>query len=55
MELAKGKCTTDQERRARQGILVTSRIFDLYEIYSHQLVFRHQLESGTLDYREMGE
>jgi anti-sigma regulatory factor (Ser/Thr protein kinase) len=42
LELSKGKLTTDPAKHTGEGIFFTSRIFDLFSIYSHDLAFSHQ-------------
>jgi anti-sigma regulatory factor (Ser/Thr protein kinase) len=44
LELHKGKLTTDPSNHSGQGIFFTSRMFDRFEIYSHQLKFSHDHE-----------
>lgn len=41
LELYKGKLTTDPENHSGQGIFFTSRMFDEFTIYSHDLIFNH--------------
>lgn len=42
LELAKGKFTTDPAHHSGEGIFFTSRIFDLFSIFSHRLLFYHR-------------
>jgi anti-sigma regulatory factor (Ser/Thr protein kinase) len=46
LELSKGKLTTDPRRHSGEGIFFTSRMFDTFHIFSHQVVFFHASESG---------
>lgn len=39
LELAKGKFTSDPENHSGEGIFFTSRVFDTFLIFSHQLSF----------------
>ncbi len=41
LELYKGKLTTDPENHSGQGIFFTSKMFDSFNILSHELVFNH--------------
>lgn len=41
LELYKGKLTTDSENHSGQGIFFTSRMFDMFNIYSGDLIFTH--------------
>jgi anti-sigma regulatory factor (Ser/Thr protein kinase)/biotin operon repressor len=41
LELSKGKLTTDPSRHSGEGIFFTSRVFDVYSIYSGNLFFNH--------------
>jgi hypothetical protein len=41
LELAKGKMTTDPERHTGEGIFFTSRMVDLFSIWSGSLFFTH--------------
>jgi anti-sigma regulatory factor (Ser/Thr protein kinase) len=41
LELYKGKLTTDPENHSGQGVFFTSRMFDQFAIFSHDLVFNH--------------
>lgn len=41
LELAKGKLTTDPQRHSGEGIFFTSRMFDVFRIFSGGLVFDH--------------
>lgn len=43
LELAKGKFTTDPDNHSGEGIFFTSRAFDSFGIFSHELVFAHQV------------
>lgn len=45
LELSKGKLTTDPERHTGEGVFFTSRMFDLFNIQSGGLYFRHS-ETG---------
>ena len=55
LELAKGKLTTDPENHTGEGIFFTSRLFDRFNILSHEVFFSHDsttqedwiLESGS--------
>src|SRR3990167_533021 len=40
-ELSKGKLTTDPKRHSGEGIFFTSRMFDLFEIWSEGVCFSH--------------
>lgn len=40
-ELAKGKLTTDPDRHSGEGVFFTSRVFDIFEMYSGMLFFSH--------------
>lgn len=42
LELHKGKFTTDPRRHSGEGVFFTSRMFDVFAIHSHELVFDHQ-------------
>ncbi|VAW48627.1 ATP-binding region, ATPase-like [hydrothermal vent metagenome] len=44
LELHKGKLTTDPENHSGQGVFFTSRMFDNFAIFSHDLVFNHNHE-----------
>ncbi len=46
LELSKGKLTTDPQRHSGEGIFFSSRMFDTFSIFSHQIVFLHASESG---------
>ena len=39
LELAKGKFTSDPENHSGEGIFFTSRVFDIFFIFSRQLIF----------------
>ncbi|MEP7041421.1 MAG: DUF4325 domain-containing protein [Dokdonella sp.] len=41
LELAKGKLTTDPRRHTGEGVFFTSRMFDVFQIVSGELVFDH--------------
>lgn len=41
LELSKGKLTTDPERHTGEGVFFTSRMFDMFAIFSGDLVFNH--------------
>lgn len=41
LELAKGKLTTDPQRHTGEGVFFTSRMVDLFSIWSGQLFFTH--------------
>jgi anti-sigma regulatory factor (Ser/Thr protein kinase) len=41
LELAKGKLTTAPEHHSGEGIFFTSRIMDVFEIASHNILFTH--------------
>ncbi len=45
LELYKGKLTTDPENHSGQGIFFTSKMFDVFCIFSSDLVFTHHHES----------
>lgn len=42
LELSKGKLTTDPKRHSGEGIFFTSRMFDVFQIISGELVFAHE-------------
>lgn len=42
LELAKGKLTTDKHRHSGEGIFFTSRMFDVFDIYSRGFAFLHE-------------
>lgn len=42
LELAKGKLTTDEQRHSGEGIFFTSRMFDIFTIFSRGFVFLHE-------------
>jgi len=46
LELSKGKLTTDPEKHSGEGIFFTSRMFDIFNIWSGELFFAH-LRSGN--------
>ena len=46
LELSKGKLTTDPQRHSGEGIFFTSRMFDVFSIISHQVMFFHASQSG---------
>ena len=49
LELAKGKFTSDPENHSGEGIFFTSRVFDMFFIFSHQLTFAgFGNEDGTM-------
>lgn len=49
LELAKGKFTSDPENHSGEGIFFTSRVFDVFFIFSHQLIFTgFGNEDGTM-------
>lgn len=59
LELAKGKLTTDPERHTGEGIFFTSRIFDIFSIYSGELFFEHKAPKDdwlieTKEYNKLG-
>lgn len=41
LELSKGKLTTDPKKHTGEGIFFTSRVFDTFEIWSHNQCFSH--------------
>lgn len=41
LELSKGKLTTDPDNHSGEGVFFTSRVFDIFEIYSKELRFSH--------------
>ena len=43
LELSKGKLTTDPENHSGEGVFFTSRAFDIFEIYSKELKFSHNV------------
>lgn len=45
LELSKGKLTTDPQNHTGQGIFFTSRVFDVFNIYSGDLIFTHNDKS----------
>ncbi|MCF6319144.1 MAG: DUF4325 domain-containing protein [Proteobacteria bacterium] len=49
LELYKGKLTTDPDNHSGQGIFFTSKMFDVFAIFSQGLQFHHQYEE-ELDY-----
>ncbi|MCE5233236.1 MAG: DUF4325 domain-containing protein [Xanthomonadaceae bacterium] len=42
LELHKGKFTTDPRHHSGEGVFFTSRMFDVFAIHSHELVFDHR-------------
>lgn len=46
LELSKGKLTTDPRRHSGEGIFFTSRMFDQFQIASHDLIFDHDEAKG---------
>lgn len=46
-ELSKGKLTTDPTKHTGEGIFFSSRMFDLYYIWSGGLVFSHAINSDS--------
>lgn len=46
LELSKGKLTTDPRRHSGEGVFFTSRMFDRFQIVSHDLVFDHDAAEG---------
>jgi anti-sigma regulatory factor (Ser/Thr protein kinase) len=46
LELSKGKLTTDRTRHTGEGIFFTSRMFDLFSIYSGGLAYVRQRKSN---------
>lgn len=46
LELSKGKLTTDPRRHSGEGVFFTSRMFDRFQIASHDLVFDHDAAQG---------
>jgi hypothetical protein len=46
LELAKGKLTTAPDRHTGEGIFFTSRLMDVFEIWSGDLRFSHQVRSA---------
>src|SRR5207249_3897963 len=42
LELAKGKLTTDPNHHSGEGIFFTSRMFDLFDIVSKEVVYSHE-------------
>jgi anti-sigma regulatory factor (Ser/Thr protein kinase) len=42
LELSKGKLTTDPKKHTGEGIFFTSRLFDNFEIHSHDVLLSHQ-------------
>ena len=46
LELAKGKLTTDPARHSGEGIFFTSRMVDLFSIWSGELYFTHSRRAG---------
>jgi|SRR5665648_94368 len=42
LELAKGKLTTDEQRHSGEGIFFTSRMFDVFAIFSRGFEFLHE-------------
>lgn len=49
LELSKGKLTTDPDNHSGEGVFFTSRVFDVFEIYSKKLHFSHH-DSLDFDY-----
>ena len=41
LELSKGKLTTNREQHSGEGIFFTSRMFDIFVIESHNILFSH--------------
>lgn len=46
LELSKGKLTTDPRKHSGEGIFFTSRMFDQFQIASHDLIFDHDEAKG---------
>ncbi|MEO7259027.1 MAG: DUF4325 domain-containing protein [Luteimonas sp.] len=46
LELSKGKLTTDPRRHSGEGVFFASRMFDRFQIASHDLVFDHGAMEG---------
>ena len=46
LELSKGKLTTDPRRHSGEGVFFTSRMFDRFQIASHDLIFDHDAAQG---------
>lgn len=46
LELSKGKLTTDPETHTGEGIFFTSRMFDVFSVFSDFIYFVHRMESG---------
>ena len=46
LELSKGKLTTDPRRHSGEGVFFTSRMFDRFQIASHDLIFDHDAAEG---------
>lgn len=55
VELAKGKLTTDPKRHSGEGVFFTSKIFDLYLIYSGKVTFSHEFDKSYDAINEAGE
>ncbi len=53
LELSKGKLSTDPEHHTGEGIFFTSRMFDKFNILSHNLCFTH--DAKGFDYLLEGE
>ena len=47
LELSKGKLTTDPERHTGEGIFFTSRMFDLFDIFSGGVFFSHKFGDSS--------
>lgn len=43
-ELTKGKLTTDPSKHSGEGIFFSSRAFDLFDIYSYDIYFSHEID-----------
>ena len=48
LELAKGKFTSDPENHSGEGIFFTSRVFDMFYIFSHRLTFSSTVNSPDI-------
>jgi len=45
LELYKGKLTTDPKNHSGEGIFFTSKMLDIFYIFSHELIFSHHHEN----------
>ena len=54
IELFKGKLTTDSSRHSGEGIFFTSRMFDMFYIYSSGCFFKHDNHSDEINKLKSG-